>query len=243
MPLNKNIIKENFSKSAANYDQSANIQRQMLEKVFSLVDHEYQTILDVGCGTGALVKLLADKYPSSQIVGIDFAPGMIKCANLKIIKPNVKFAVEDGEKLPFEPAKFDLVVSSAALQWMDYRAGIKEAVRVLKPGGKFIFATFGPRTLQEGRRAGLSVNTFPAQSDLEQTLQQCFKAVNLQSEVVIHKYANIFELFKYLKEIGARYPASSKNNGLLTKNKLLSMFPVSDSGIEVSYEILYGVCN
>lgn len=240
--LNKNTIKKNFSKSAGTYDQFADLQRQMMVKVFSLVDREYPAILDVGCGTGALVGMLAVKYPSSRIVGIDFAPGMVEYATKTINFPNVSFAVEDAEKLSFKAAEFDLVVSSAALQWMDYRVGIKEAARVLKPGGKHIFATFGPKTLQELRKTGLSVNDFPTQDELEKILRQYFRKFNLQTEVVLHKYATIFDLFKYLKAIGARYHASPKDTGLLTKNKLLSLLPFSNSGIEVSYEIVYGAC-
>jgi len=240
MQLNKDIIKKNFSKSAGTYDQYADLQRQMMGKVFSLLDKEYPAMLDLGCGTGALVGMLADKYPASRIVGIDFAPGMIECAKSIVSSPNVSFAVEDAEKLSFNPAEFDLVVSSAALQWMEYKTGIKEAARVLKPGGKFVFATFGPKTLQELRKTGLSVNDFPAPNELEEIIGKYFKNINLQTEVVMHKYSSIFDLFKYLKAIGARYHASSLDKGLLTRKKLLSLLPFSGSSIEVSYEIVYG---
>ncbi|MFA5839519.1 MAG: malonyl-ACP O-methyltransferase BioC [Candidatus Margulisiibacteriota bacterium] len=240
--LNKEIIKKNFSKSAASYDQFADLQRQMMGKVFSLVNKEYPAILDLGCGTGALVGMLADKYPASRIVGIDFAPGMIEYAKSIISYPNVSFTVEDAEKLSFKGDEFDLVVSSAALQWMDYKAGIKEAARVLKPGGKFVFATFGPKTLQELRKIGLSVNDFPTQNELEEILGMYFKNISLQTKVVMHKYSTVFDLFRYLKAIGARYHSSSLDKGLLTRRRLLSLLPFANNNIEVSYEILYSVC-
>ena len=242
MTLNKQTIKNNFSKSAASYDQYADLQRQMMGKVLSLVDKEYPAILDLGCGTGVLAGMLAEKFSASRIVGIDFAPGMVEYAKKIFNAPNVSFSVDDAENLSFKTAEFDLVVSSAALQWMDYKEGIKEAARVLKQGGKFVFATFGPKTLQELRKTGLSVNDFPAQNELEEILGIYFKNINLQTEVVMHKYSTIYDLFKYLKAIGARYHASSKDKGLLTRKRFLSLLPFAKTNIEVSYEILYGAC-
>lgn len=146
----------------------------------------------------------------------------------------------DGEALPFRAAEFDLVVSSAALQWMDPKCAIAEASRVLTRNGKYYFATFGPETMVELKKAGFSINDFPSIGDLYKILKNHFKKLKMESDCRMKNYKDIYELFSYLRRIGAQIPKRVKNKGLMTKNKINSLF--KNSEIAVSFEIIYGVC-
>ena len=83
----KKRISQNFSKSSNTYDLHADIQKEMMHALLLQVKESTpQRILDIGGGTGTLAKLLADKFPRSQITAIDIAPGMIETAKSKNMK-------------------------------------------------------------------------------------------------------------------------------------------------------------
>lgn len=96
-------------------------------------------IVDVGCGTGYLLRALAQGLPDAvDMVGIDAAPGMVGAAVAKTADPRIRFAVATAERLPLAGG-FDLVVSSTSFDhWRDQRAGLSECARVLRPGGRLI---------------------------------------------------------------------------------------------------------
>ena len=62
----KERIRDNFSKSAANYDQYAHLQKKMSDFIFKLITKDHEKILDIGCGTGLLIGKIAEKYPNQK---------------------------------------------------------------------------------------------------------------------------------------------------------------------------------
>jgi ubiquinone/menaquinone biosynthesis C-methylase UbiE len=98
-------------------------------------------ILDVGCGTGYLLRQLAERCPEAVgLVGIDPAPGMIAEAKVAATE-NVRLGFSTGvaEHLPFSEGTFDLIVSITSFDhWADQRAGLAECVRVMAPGGHLV---------------------------------------------------------------------------------------------------------
>ena len=72
---------------------------QMLEE---LALEPFEDVLDVGCGTGAVLELLHGEYPDKHLTGLDLTPKMIEEARAKQLG-NVRFVVGDAEALPFEP--------------------------------------------------------------------------------------------------------------------------------------------
>lgn len=95
------------------------------------------TALDVGCGEGRFVRMLrAMGFAAS---GIDPTAALIDAARAR--DPDSDYRVAGGEALPYPDAAFDLVTSYLALCDIEHLdVAIAEAVRVLKPGGHFLFA-------------------------------------------------------------------------------------------------------
>jgi ubiquinone/menaquinone biosynthesis C-methylase UbiE len=117
-----------------------------------------QRVLDVGCGTGYLLRLLAGRYPqATELAGIDAAPSMIEAAEQAADDRRLRFTVGVAERLPYPDDAFDLVVSTTSFDhWADQQAGLGECARVLAPGGHLVLTDqFSPLllpTLLAGRR-------------------------------------------------------------------------------------------
>ena len=107
---------------------------------------EAHRVLDLGCGTGVLTRMIADKLSAGaggKAVGIDAAAKMIQVARKKRATVNCAFDVMAAENLSFEDACFDAVVSSLFSHHvpMDLKAkALAEAFRVLRPGGRLVIA-------------------------------------------------------------------------------------------------------
>jgi ubiquinone/menaquinone biosynthesis C-methylase UbiE len=97
-------------------------------------------VLDVGCGTGYLLRVLAHRYPDAQhLVGIDAAPQMIWAANAVTDDGRLTFSLGVAEGLRYPDATFDLIVSTTSFDhWSDQQAGLTECARVLRPGGHLV---------------------------------------------------------------------------------------------------------
>ena len=98
-------------------------------------------ILDVGCGTGYLLRRLARRCPEAvELLGIDPAPGMIAEARAAAAgDPRLGFSAGVAEHLPFADCSFDLVVSTTSFDhWADQRAGLVDCARVITPGGQLV---------------------------------------------------------------------------------------------------------
>jgi ubiquinone/menaquinone biosynthesis C-methylase UbiE len=104
-------------------------------------------VLDVGCGTGYLARMIAEAVgPKGSVVGIDAAPEMIAhAASRSQSAANVTFEVGSAGALSFADSTFDVVVSSLTMHHLD-RAdrlpAVGEMRRVLRPGGRLLIAEF-----------------------------------------------------------------------------------------------------
>jgi SAM-dependent methyltransferase len=97
-------------------------------------------VLDVGCGTGVLLRLLAERLPDAEeLAGIDAASGMVAVARSKSSDRRIHLTDGFAEHLPYQDNWFDLVVSTTSFDhWSDQRAGLSECARVLSPSGHFV---------------------------------------------------------------------------------------------------------
>ncbi|OIN80386.1 class I SAM-dependent methyltransferase [Mycobacterium malmoense] len=97
-------------------------------------------VLDVGSGTGYLLRTLARRYPAAQqLCGIDPAPQMVETARTFTHDDRLSFTVGVAERLGYPDATFDLVVSTTSFDhWADQQAGLVECARVLRPGGHLV---------------------------------------------------------------------------------------------------------
>jgi ubiquinone/menaquinone biosynthesis C-methylase UbiE len=103
-------------------------------------------ILDVGCGSGSMARLLAAKYPDARVVGVDLRSDYVAYARDRAQGErldNLRFEQGDIFHLPFGDGAFDLVWSKYVLQWLQEPApAVAELRRVTCPGGSVICSSF-----------------------------------------------------------------------------------------------------
>ena len=106
---------------------------------------EAVAVLDIGCGAGVDTIVAAKMVgPRGTVIGIDLVPEMLAQAreNAKMMGlRNVTYVETSAEKMPFSDGDFDVVISNGVFNLIpDKVSALAEAVRVLKPGGRFMIA-------------------------------------------------------------------------------------------------------
>lgn len=124
--------------------------RRAVELVASLMDGTPPgQVVDIGCGTGRLLRRAARRWPTAALVGVDPAEGMIE--NARRLTPAATCLVGRGEWLPLPDSSADVAFSTISFHhWADQAAGVREVARVLRAGGLFCLADItlpGPAAL------------------------------------------------------------------------------------------------
>jgi SAM-dependent methyltransferase len=111
------------------------------EAFFELLPPPHGRVLDLGCGEGRLARELRRR--GYDVVGIDASPTLVRLAGEA--DPTGEYRVADAAALPFADGSFDLVIPFMSLQDMDDATGaLREAARVLAPGGRLCLAILHP---------------------------------------------------------------------------------------------------
>jgi malonyl-CoA O-methyltransferase len=156
----KKAARRAFERAAARFDDACFVhdetRARLLERL-DLIRLEPQVVVDLGCATGQGATALAVRYPAARVLAIDSSAAMLAAA---AARPGpARTAVRaDAERLPLKDGAADLVFANLLMPWTRPDALFAEIARVLAPGGVVLFATLGPDTLAEVRRAFAAVD-------------------------------------------------------------------------------------
>ena len=143
----KDLSIKEFTKAAKIYDQDYSGIYQTCKKNYpdileEVKKEDFESLLDVGCGTGEVIYLLSHDLPNKQYVGLDLTPAMIDACNAKNIE-GAKFIVGDAENLPFDENSFDIILCSESFHhYPSPNDFFKSIYKVLNPGGKLILRDY-----------------------------------------------------------------------------------------------------
>lgn len=130
-----------------------------------------EQVLDLGCGRGAVLLMVAEYIPRGRVTGIDIWSSKdqsgngieVTAANAEIegVADRVELKTADMRELPFADASFDVVVSNVAIHNINNAEGrdqaIDEAWRVLRPGGRLLIADISKTRDYQRRLAALGI--------------------------------------------------------------------------------------
>ena len=149
MPKKENI-QQMFDGIAPSYDKLNHVMSLNVDKIWrrhalkEIVDGTPLQILDVACGTGDSTLVTAKAVAEgSQVIGVDISEGMMALVMDKARKAGVQdrvtLQVADGENMPFAQDSFHRVTCAFGIRNFEHKElGLKEFLRVLKPGGKAV---------------------------------------------------------------------------------------------------------
>ncbi len=255
--LNKAQVRASFDRAAPQYDAVAVLQREVGQRLLERLDLVRlvpETILDVGCGTGAITAELMGHYRRARVYGLDLAPAMLAIARERSSwLRKLRCICADAEALPVADASIDLVFSNLALQWCeDLDQVFREFRRVLRPGGLVMFTTLGPDTLMELRRSWSEadghthVNAFMDMHDVGDALLRARLAEPVMDvERLTLTYDSLAELMRDLKTLGAHNLNAGRPRSLTGKGRLRAAAAAyerfrQDGRLPASYEVVYG---
>jgi malonyl-CoA O-methyltransferase len=272
MSNRKQIIKRHFNRSAAGtYDQYANVQCfmadrlvQSLQKPFYSGEPAALNILEIGCGTGTLTEMLANKWSCSMITALDIAPEMIKAAEHRLRlgsgRARIRFLHADVEEWVYEAltGSFDLIVANACFQWLSEPSKTLRNLRgLLRSEGLLVFTTFGPDTFRElheafnavynangnvPQRHGLS---FQSASEWKSMLAEAgFSTIQAACSTQIEIFASVREFLHSVKAVGASASEAADKGGFSSRSLFTNMYMEYEKrfslpeGIAATYELL-----
>ena len=176
----------------------------------------YGRAMELGCGTGFFLLNLMQSGVAEKGSVTDLSPGMVKVAlrNAENLGLDVDGRVADAEKIPYEDNTFDLVVGHAVLHHIpDVELSLREVLRVLKPGGRFVFAG-EPSTIGDFYARWMSRATWWATTNItkfgplqswrrpQEELDESSRAAALEAVVDIHTF-DPTELRQMCERVGA----------------------------------------
>lgn len=219
-------------------------------------------VLDLGCGAGADLALLRQRYPGATCIGLDFALPYLHTAQSAskagfmqrlFGKPApILLACSEAQHLPLSRASVSLVWSNLLLNWVtDPMPVLREVHRVLDTGGLLMFSTLGPDTLRELRgalpdHAGERVHRFPDMHDLGDCLVQAgFSDPVMDMHTLTLTYSNLEQIFADLRQSGSSNASETRPRGLSGRQgwqharQALEAQRV-DGRLPVTFELVFG---
>ncbi len=259
--LDKEKISHNFSRAATTYEENAIVQKKMAQLLLQQTQNlsrSFTHILEIGCGTGYLTRLLSKTFPSADIVATDISETMLAQASSLQREKNVRFEKQDGENLTLNTT-FDLIISNAAFQWFNnYDAAFSGFSRHLTPEGILLYATFGPATFYElhtafnQARHSLSLPPnirhgppFASSATLADYASNNGLLCHHREETERLYFPSVRSFLSSIKKVGANHTPTSASSGF--NRKLLpsmishyeQLFCTEDGLIPATYHLLF----
>ncbi len=231
------------------------MQREVAERLLAFLPpmHATRRVLEIGCGTGHLTRLLVDAFPSLSIDAVDVAPRMLERASAEIgTCARVRWHLADV--LNFAPENaFPVIVSSSALHWIQpILRAFERLFGMLEPGGTLVAALMVEGTLAElhDARASLFPGAEPATVlPTADAIEQAAVAAGLRIEAVRresfpHHYASAEALLRSLHRQGVT-GSTSRARKPLRKSELRALtahydraFATPSGGVTAMWSVL-----
>ena len=243
MSINKALVAQRFAKAGQSYVEHAVVQKQISAQLFEYLKaycpKTFDSVLEIGCGSGNLTHLFHTHFQFEQLFLNDLYADVEQ--HFSTIE-NIAWLIGDIEQLHL-PQSLDAVISSSALQWMtDLPTLLHRIHDALKPNAYFGFSTFGSDNLTEIKQlTGQGLNYISLEFLKRQLEQQNFEVLFIEQEVKQIYFDHPKSVLQHLKATGVTATAKSHR---WTKQSLQQFYLdyqqfYGEQGFSLTYHPIY----
>ena len=227
MAIDKALVARRFSAAAGRYGDGAALQQAGAAALLNQLGQypQGQRLLDLGCGTGAHLPVLAGH--SAELLAVDLAPNMVAQAQAR----GYPALVADAEQLPLDDGSLDRIFSNLMVQWLDGLGPVlAECKRLLQPGGVALISTLAEGSLAELGAAFAAVdgrahiNRFLPLARIQAQVQAAgFAKAEVRLQPFTSHYPAVVALLRELKTLGANALVGEARHQPLSRRQLQAM--------------------
>ncbi len=251
--VDKELVQKRFSASAKSYEGSAIAQKMVHKRLLSLLHglgrQSYEKVLEVGCGTASLTRLLDENFEIGAWTLNDLRRTMFEEGNFSSARSGkaIRFVEGDAEEVDLG-AGYDLIISSSAIQWFhEPKAFLQSLYPRLNKGGILLISTFGLDNLREIRELTGQGLHYYATEAYEKALREVnFTVLTAEEESIVLSFDTARDVLRHLKQTGVTALAGAGQANFWTKKKLAEFeanyctnFRKSDGKLSLTYQPIY----
>lgn len=201
--VDKSLVAERFAAHSDTYALEADVQRRAAGQLWEMWQKHLGetakpgTIVEAGAGHGDFTRLYAPKLKPQNLILWDLNPAATPWGDVTATDAETAIA-----QLP--EATADAIVSANALQWFNSPGEfIRQASRVLIPGGMLVLSTFGPQTFHELTQVGIAPLPYLSETELRRLLPASMEILELSSGLVKKLFDTPLDALHHIKLTGA----------------------------------------
>jgi malonyl-CoA O-methyltransferase len=248
-----------FSASASTYEENARFQKKVAQELIKHIPHDSDSdfLLEIGCGTGLLTRLLYEHFPKSQIYALDQSPSMIAENQTQFSSPvNLSWHVADICNFK-SLIQFPLVVSNCALHWLEsLEEGFQNIYNLTQPRGKLVISIMIDGTLTELHETRkkiaphkIPLGRLPQTNEVLNSLKKThFNIHQAEEKVYTMYYSSARSFLRILHDTGVTGGSISQAHQSLNRtelNRLMESYETTyhsdGQGVRATYHTLFVV--
>lgn len=242
--LDSQLIKMRFEQAQDSYHKQACVQKQIATSLLAQLQEyatHFNTILEVGCGTGFLTKLIEQKLSYTNLILNDLYIS-------KYLDTNYNLFLQGDISTLKLPTELDLIISSSTVQWLNNPAQFfKSCAQSLNTQGILCFSSFLPDNFCELKQILKATPNYQSIEQLQALLAPLFKDISFNTQTITLSFKNPLEILRHIKATGvnAIYTQSLTKTQLLQFCKSIEQATKAHNGQEqaleynLSYKIVY----
>ena len=215
-----------------------------------------KNIVDLGSATGSATRALKKRFRGARVISVDLSSNMLRQGLAKQSWLAKSPAIQaHATALPFADQSVDVVFANLLLPWIDDPAELfTEVARVLRKDGLLMFATLGPDSLLELRRAWQAaddfahVNRFLDMHDIgDATVKAGLRDPVLDVDRMSVTYSSPDKLFQDLTSVAGRNSLNGRNPAMVSKARFERVIDALEAAmigdvLTLNLEFVYGHC-